>query len=135
MKLCFGALLILLGAMPVTGYLGFLLVPGDFHQDAFVGTVWHLAAGVAPTGAGIALTAFSNASAKQILASFLAFPGGVLMAFPALLHGNGDWMWVVWLSIAMTAFMVAVAGWALVGWMRPDPRLQSAGDACNSDDC
>jgi hypothetical protein len=54
-----GLLAILLGAMPLNGYLGYMRDPTSFYQDAFVGTTWHLLASVVPFGAGILLLAIS----------------------------------------------------------------------------
>ena len=103
-----GFLAILLGAMPLNGYLGHLRDPGSFHQDAFIGSAWHLLAGGVPFGVGILLLAFSRASTRQIsMIPLGAIPAGLFLALPALIKGK-DHAWLPWLSIVAVGCVSAV---------------------------
>ena len=104
-----GFLAILLGAMPLNGYSGYMCDPGSFHQDAFVGSAWHLLAGVLPFAAGVVLLAFSRASTIQILLIPLCGAvGGLVLALPAIITGNDHHAWLAWLSIVGMGCVLAV---------------------------
>jgi hypothetical protein len=104
-----GFLAISLGAMPLTGYFGYMHDPSSFHQDAFIGSAWHLLAGVVPFGAGILLLAFSRASTRQIvLVPLCGIPLGLVMVLSALNTGNDRQAWLAWLLIVAVGFALAV---------------------------
>ncbi len=104
-----GFLAVLLGAMPLSGYFGYVRDPSSFHQDAFVGSAWHLLAGVVPFGAGILLLAFSRASTRQIfLIALCGIPGGLVVALSAIITGNDHHPWLTWLSIVAVGCVLAV---------------------------
>jgi peptidoglycan/LPS O-acetylase OafA/YrhL len=104
-----GLLAILLGAMPLNGYLGYMRDPTFFHQDAFIGSVWHLPAGVVPFGAGILLLALSTASTKQtFLIPLCSLSGGLVLSLPSIITANDHHAWLAWLSIVAIGWALAV---------------------------
>jgi hypothetical protein len=110
-----GFLAILLGAMPLSGYLGYMHAPSLFHQSAFVGSVWHLLAGAVPFGGGILLLAIAGASSRQKLTIALCgILAGMFMALPAPITGNDHRAWLMWLSIVAAGCVLAV----VIRWSR-----------------
>jgi hypothetical protein len=104
-----GFLALLLGAMPLNGYFLYLCEPGSFHQDAFIGTAWHLLAGVVPFTAGVVLLAFSRASTMQIfLIPLGGVLGGLVLALPAVIKGSDHHAWLACLSIVGVGCVLAV---------------------------
>jgi hypothetical protein len=104
-----GFLAIFLGAMPLSGYLGYMHAPSLFHQSAFVGSVWHLLTGAVPFGGGILLLAISGASSRQKLTVALCgVLAGMVLALPALITGNDHRAWLTWLSIVAAGCALAV---------------------------
>ena len=104
-----GLLLILLGAMPLYGYLGYMRDPTSFHQDAFVGSVWHLLASVVPFGAGILLLALSTASAKQtFLIPLCGVSAGLALSLASIITDNDRHAWLAWLSLVSIGWALAV---------------------------
>ncbi len=103
-----GFVAIFLGAMPLDGYFLYLCDPGSFHQDALVGSVWHLRAGVVPWGAGILLLAFSRVSTRQVfLVAVCSIAAGLFVALPAILTARDHQGWLGWLSIAALGCVLA----------------------------
>jgi hypothetical protein len=104
-----GFLAILLGAMPLNGYFGFMRDPGSFHQDGFIGSAWHLLVGIVPFGMGVLFLAFSRASTRQVfLVPLCGIPAGLVLSLPAIVTGNGDSPWLAWLSIVAVGCVLAV---------------------------
>lgn len=128
MKLPLGFLCIMLGAMPLNGYLGYLFDPNQFHRDHFIGTLWHLLAGMAPYLIGVTLIATSRAPAKLIVVCLLAFPAGILLTLPAVLSSKDHLPLISWLTLAVTGSAVGVVSQSLLAWKRPSHALQLTGD-------
>ena len=104
-----GLLAILLGAMPLNGYFGFMRDPTSFYRGAFVGSLWHLLAGAVPFGVGILLLATSRVSTRQILVVVLCgVASGILLSLPTLITGNDDHAWLMWLSIVAAGCLLAM---------------------------
>ena len=104
-----GLLAILLGAMPLNGYFGYLRDASSFHQDAFIGGAWHLLAGMVPFGAGILLLAFSKTSTRQISAVLLCgVAGGLVLSLSSIITGNDCHPWLGWLAIVAVGWALAV---------------------------
>lgn len=104
-----GLLAILLGAMPLNGYFGYMRDPGSFHRDAFVGSAWHLLVGIVPVAAGILLLASSKASARPLfLIPLCSIPGGLFLALPSIITGHDHHAWLTWLSIVTAGCVLAV---------------------------
>ena len=116
-----GLLAILLGAMPLNGYFGYTCDPGSFHQDAFVGSAWHLLVGTVPFTSGVLLLAFSRTSARQLfLIALCGILGGLVLALPSMITGNGDHAWLTWLSIAgLGCVLSAVVRMTRSAWHSP----------------
>jgi len=102
----------MLGAMPLNGYAGFLLAPSEFHQDAFIGGILHLLAGLIPWLAGIALLACGSDRPLYVLAIWLAgLAGGLLMNLPSFgLNPGGDhagaFGWVALVTVGVACALV-----------------------------
>jgi hypothetical protein len=104
-----GLVAILLGAMPLNGYFGYMRDPTSFHQGAFVGSFWHLLASVVPFGAGILLLALSSASTKQtFLIPLCGVSVGVVLSLPSIITGNDHHAWLAWLAIVAIGWVLSV---------------------------
>src|SRR5207247_2041422 len=67
-----GLLLVCVGAMPLNGYIGYLIAPSEFHHDAFVGSFGHLSLGLAPLLLGIAIMILGSDRARHLFSIVLA---------------------------------------------------------------
>lgn len=104
-----GLLAILLGAMPLNGYFGYLRDASSFHQDALVGGRWHLLSGAVPFVAGVSLLAFSRTSTRQISGVLLCgVAGGLALSLSSIITGNDCHRWLSWLAIVAVGWALAV---------------------------
>jgi uncharacterized membrane protein len=95
-----GFLLILLGSMPLNGYLGFLLWPNESHHDAFMGTMPHLLLGLIPWWIGIVLITIGSQKTLHVLMIGLAsIGGGCFMAISSIINAKDSKGWLCWLAI------------------------------------
>ena len=107
-----GFLGLMLGAMLLNGYIGFLLAPSDFHHDSFTGSILHLLAGLIPWSAGIVLITCGSDRPLHVLAIWLAaFAGGFLMSLPAFYaNPGGDRTGAIgWIALVTVGVACAVA--------------------------
>ncbi|MFW6114338.1 MAG: hypothetical protein ACOC7K_01205, partial [bacterium] len=114
------------------GYFEYMRDPTFFHQDAFVGSVWHLLAGVVPFGAGILLLALSTASTKQtLLIPLCGVSAGLVLSLPSVITGNDHRAWLAWLSIVAIGCTLAVLI-HLTRWIITNKALTSRGTSRSS---
>jgi len=119
-KFGLGLLLILGGAMPLNGWIGFQLFPEQFHFDGFVGSVWHLLIGALSFLSGIILVIRVKArllTTEVFKGFFLGSIAYTIVIIPLFMIGklklNGalsGWVSLVVLALCCVSFARLVKG-------------------------
>lgn len=128
-----GFLALMLGAMPLNGYTGFLIAPSEFHRDAFVGSIWHLLTGLVPWLTGIILIACGTHRPLRVAAMYVGgVAAGLLMAVPSLGTINDRSGILGWAAILTAGVAIAI----LARWIKNaccgtagNPRASKDGEA------
>jgi hypothetical protein len=111
-----GFLSVMLGAMPLCGYIGFLLAPSDFHRDAFTGSIPLWLAGLVSWLAGIVLITCGSDRPLRVLAIWLVgLAGGLFLNLPSLyINPGGDREAAIgWAALVSVGVACAVAARSL----------------------
>lgn len=117
-----GFLLVLVGAMPLCGYVGCQVWPGEFPPSTFSGSSAHLMIGLIPVLSGIVLIVLGCDRASQIL--FIAAVGigmGLVMSVPSFVDASDHKGLLCWLAIVAASLALAVVVRGAVGagrWVR-----------------
>jgi hypothetical protein len=116
-----GFLLVLLGAMPLNGYILFRVSPAQFHQNEFLGSVTHLLIGVIPVLSGIVLLVLGSDRAWKLLCTaFVGVGLGLLGAASAFIQAEDRTAFLPWLAIVAASLLAAVAARAVLNlWASP----------------
>jgi hypothetical protein len=121
-----GFLLVLFGAMPLNGYVGFLISPSQFHQDAFIGSFAHLLIGLIPLLSGVVLIVLGCDRPLQIL--LISIVGlvlglvlgevlsvlGEVLSMPGNIRAKDRVGCLGWLTISALSLLLAVAARAML---------------------
>jgi len=105
-----GVVLVALGAMPLNGYVLYLLWPLEFHKDALIRPTLYLLMGLIPWLAGVILLAIGSKKAWHLLAELiLGIGGGMLISLISGTWNNaGDSKGALgWLAIFALGFVFA----------------------------
>lgn len=104
-----GPLLILLGAMPLNGWIGFQNDPSIFHSDDFIGSLQHFLLGSVPYATGMILLAWAKFSFRAFLrgaalASILPLALSPLFLLESVRFTSGL---AGWLALILIGFFVS----------------------------
>jgi hypothetical protein len=101
---------VLLGALPLNGYLLFLFWPGEFHQDTVNGSVLLLLIGLIPLLIGAVSIAIGSSKAwYALVVGSVGVSVGTLMSLPAIINGKDHKAWLCWLAIFAFGVVLAAA--------------------------
>ena len=107
-----GLALVFLGAMPLNGYVGFLISPSQFHHDAFIGTAAHLALGLIPVLSGLVLIVIGSCQkVRLLLFAVLGLVMGTafcIFCSPTTIQAVGHSGLVGWLAITACALFLGL---------------------------
>jgi hypothetical protein len=117
-----GFLTVMLGAMFLNGYVGFLLAPSDFHPNAFTGTIPHLLAGLIPWFVGVFLITFGSDRPLHVLPIYLAgLAGGFIINVASFINSGDRSAFIGWAVIVTFGVACAAAARTLRNVNRQSP--------------
>lgn len=120
-----GMLVVVLSAMMLNGFIGYVIWPEECHQDSFIGSVSHLLLGLVPFLGGIALMAASSVSPRTMVkATAGGLAGGVLMGgfITTVCVREPDLKAAaLWLAITVFGFLAGILARVLVVRGRGSP--------------